>query len=45
MTCILEERLREITAMLHLTTVQETEWMKNKLEHERNKILEELRDK
>jgi hypothetical protein len=43
MTNFYEERLREITAMLHLEVVQETEWMKHKLEEERKQILEEVR--
>ena len=42
MTCYYEERLREINAMLHLARVQETPWMKTKLEHERAEILSEL---
>ncbi len=44
MTNFYEERLREITAMLHLEVVQKTEWMKHKLEEERTQILKELDD-
>lgn len=44
MTNYFEERLREINAMLHLCIVQETPWMKKKLEDERNMILHELED-
>lgn len=43
MTNYYEQRLQEITAMLHLEVVQ-TDWMKEKLETERDYILHELRD-
>lgn len=42
MTNFYEERLREITAMLHLATVQETPWLKRKLTDERYYILKQL---
>ena len=44
MTNYYEKRLQEITAMLHLEVVQKTDWMKEKLETERDYILHELRD-
>ena len=44
MTNFYEERLREITAMLHLEVVQNTTWMKHKLEEERTQILKEIDD-
>lgn len=43
MTNFYEERLREITAMLHLEVVQNTEWMREKLEHERDEILRDVK--
>jgi len=43
MTNFYEERLREISALLHLEVVQETEWMREKLEQEREQILQEVR--
>ncbi len=43
MTNFYEERLREISALLHLEVVQETEWMREKLEQEREQILKEVR--
>jgi len=42
MTNFYEQRLHEIQNMLHLQIVQQTPWMKEKLETERTHILQEL---